>query len=142
MRVRDAVPIDDYLRTLGAALHGPSRLKAELLAEARGGLEDAADAYTLSGLDPRAAQRRAAGRRRAVDPRAIVRPLAVVALAASAVIWSVGTFAAVTAVVESPRALTWPPMIAAWVLLNTVFGLLARCAVRAITAARWRAAAG
>lgn len=136
MRVRDAVPIDDYLRTLGAALHGPSRLKAELLAEARGGLEDAADAYTLSGLDPRAAQRRA------VDPRAIVRPLAVVALAASAVIWSVGTFAAVTAVVESPRALTWPPMIAAWVLLNTVFGLLARCAVRAITAARWRAAAG
>jgi hypothetical protein len=46
MRVRDAAPINDYLRTLGAALRGPSRLKAELLAEARGSLENAADAYT------------------------------------------------------------------------------------------------
>ncbi|MEV0610523.1 permease prefix domain 1-containing protein [Polymorphospora rubra] len=54
-----APEIDDYLRALGARLHGPGRLKADLLAEARGSLEDAAEAYEEGGLASAAARRRA-----------------------------------------------------------------------------------
>lgn len=54
-----ATDIDDYLRGLGARLHGPGRLRRDLLAEARDSLQDAAGAYLDGGLAPRAAQRRA-----------------------------------------------------------------------------------
>jgi hypothetical protein len=75
-----------------------------------------------------------AGRRWALAPRTVVRPLAVVALIVGGLIWALGTFAAVTEVKESPAALTWPPMIAAWVILNTTFGLLTWMTVRVIAA--------
>lgn len=51
--------IDAYLAELAGALRGRRRLKADLLAEARDSLIDAADAYELSGLSPTAAQERA-----------------------------------------------------------------------------------
>ncbi|GAA1775487.1 permease prefix domain 1-containing protein [Luedemannella helvata] len=51
--------IDDYVAGLGRRLVGPARLKAELLAEARDGLTDAAEAHEAGGLDPAAARRRA-----------------------------------------------------------------------------------
>ncbi|MDG4833359.1 permease prefix domain 1-containing protein [Solwaraspora sp. WMMD1047] len=216
--------IDDYLRQLAGELSGPRRLKRDLLTEARGGLEDAALAYTRDGLDPRAARRRAvaefgapaelarlyqteltagqgrrlallvallpagmltsdllwwqppggaaerpptrflilvetldwtsylagaaallaflllgsASRRRPVDPRLVVRSLAVLTLGTAGFVWTLGTFAAVHAVAEDSRALTWPPMIAAWVLLNTMFALMVRWAVRGVVATRVR----
>jgi hypothetical protein len=223
MRASDALSIDDYLLALDSRLRGPARVKADLVAEARGGLEDAAEAYVRDGLDPRAAQERAVadfgapdelapayqaeltagqgrrlalvlallpagmltadslwwrppgepeapptlflfmvqaldwisyavgalallalfllgagGRRMSLQPHAVVRPLAVTALVACALIWSLGTYAAVNAVVESPQALTWPPMIAAWIMLNTVFGLLIRSAALGVSATRRR----
>jgi hypothetical protein len=51
--------IDSYLGALGARLRGPARLKADLLAEARDGLRDAARVHLDAGLDPAAAQLRA-----------------------------------------------------------------------------------
>ncbi|WP_103380006.1 permease prefix domain 1-containing protein [Pseudonocardia dioxanivorans] len=52
-------PIDAHLGALGAALHGPGRLRASLLAEARDGLEDAAESLSDNGV-PRAEARRRA----------------------------------------------------------------------------------
>jgi len=227
MHASVASPIDDYLRLIGSRLRGPARLKADLLAEARGSLEDATEAYTESGLDRWTAQRRAvadfggpdvlapayqaeltagqgrrlaltlpllpvsmltadlmwwkppaesretppplflllvetldwtsyavgvmamvalfllgpAGRRWAVAPRAVARPLAVTAVTACALIWSMGTFAAVNQVLAAPQSLTWPPMIAAWVMLNAGFGLLSGAGVRLIAATGRRAVA-
>jgi hypothetical protein len=80
-----------------------------------------------------------AGRRWPLSPRSVVRPLALVALVVGGLIWALGTFAGVNAALESPAALTWPPMIAAWVLLNATFGLLARMTVRVISATAHRA---
>jgi hypothetical protein len=80
-------------------------------------------------------------RRYALAPHVVVRPLAALALIACGLIWSLGTVAAVGAVQESPRALTWPPMIAAWVMLNAVFGTVMACAARALTTTRQKAAA-
>ncbi|HEX2773662.1 MAG TPA: permease prefix domain 1-containing protein, partial [Micromonosporaceae bacterium] len=57
-------------------------------------------------------------RRYALTPRTVVRPLAALAVVACGLIWSLGTVAAVGAVQESPQALAWPPMIAAWIMLN------------------------
>jgi hypothetical protein len=51
--------VDRYVAELGAALRGPRRAKADLLAEARDSLWDAAAAYQKMGLDESAAQRRA-----------------------------------------------------------------------------------
>lgn len=219
---------DHYLRVLAGQLRGPRRLKADLIAEARGSLEDAAAAYQDSGLDARTARSRAVaefgdarelapayqaeltagqGRRLAMivalvpagmltadlmwwqppgddgqappaaflfmvqaldwtsyaagalalvalfllrrgwvwtagvggavlDPNAIVRVLAGAALVTCTLIWAVGTFAAVTQVLEDPRALSWPPMIAAWVMLNGIFAILVRSAVRCLAATR------
>lgn len=59
MAVPGADPIDHHLRLLSRQLYGPARLKADLLAEARGGLRDAAQAYQEGGLDPETARRRA-----------------------------------------------------------------------------------
>lgn len=215
MRPADA-PIDEYLQALAVRLRGPRRLKADLLAEARGSLEDAAEAYRESGLDARDAQARAVadfgdarelapayqvelaagqGRRLALlvatlpagmltadlmwwqtpstppkpphdaflimvqaldwtsyavgalalvalvslrrgarqgrDPRPVVRTLALAALTAGTLIFALGTLAAVESVYQDPRALTWPPMIAAWALLNGAFVMIlwrgARC---------------
>ncbi|GAA4694954.1 permease prefix domain 1-containing protein [Phytohabitans rumicis] len=217
----DAALIDDYLRTLSDQLRGPRRQKADLIAEARGSLEDAATAYQDSGLDARSAQTLAVaefggvgelapayqaeltasqGRRLALvvalvpvgmltadwmwwqppdvpaeappsafllmvqaidwvsyvvgalalvalvalpsrrDPRRIVRALAAGTLVICGLIGSVGTFAAITSVLEDPRALTWPPMIAAWIMLDAVFGTLTWLAVRCVVSTRAAAA--
>ena len=60
-RVRIARPdtIDEYADALAAALRGPRRLRADLVAEARDGLVDAAEAYEADGLDRAAAEHRA-----------------------------------------------------------------------------------
>jgi hypothetical protein len=50
MRTADLNPIDGFLLALDRQLNGPARLKADLLTEARGGLEDAASAYEEGGL--------------------------------------------------------------------------------------------
>jgi hypothetical protein len=49
--------IEAYVAELGRALRGPRGLKADLLAEARDGLVDAAEAHQESGLDADDAQR-------------------------------------------------------------------------------------
>lgn len=47
-------PIADYLAALDARLSGPAKAKADLLAEARDGLDDAAEAHAAAGHpDPR-----------------------------------------------------------------------------------------
>lgn len=51
--------IEAYVAELERTLRGPRATKADLLAEARDGLVDAADAYEDAGLDRRAAERRA-----------------------------------------------------------------------------------
>jgi hypothetical protein len=51
--------MDRYLAGLGAALRGPRQIKADLLAEARHSLLDAAEAYQGMGLSPEQARRRA-----------------------------------------------------------------------------------
>ena len=51
--------IDRYVAELDRALRGPRAAKADLLAEARDALVDAADAYEDSGLDRATAERRA-----------------------------------------------------------------------------------
>ncbi|RKR88596.1 hypothetical protein BDK92_2924 [Micromonospora pisi] len=78
------------------------------------------------------------GRRWSVAPRTVVRPLAMVALVVGAAIWALGAVAGVNAARESPAALTWPPMIAAWILLTATFGLLTTMTVRVIGATRLR----
>lgn len=50
-------PIDDYVQTLDRALSGPSRLKGDMLREARHGLADAAEAYEAEGLPRTEAER-------------------------------------------------------------------------------------
>lgn len=52
-------PIDAYVADLDAALSGPRRVRTDLLAEARDGLVDAAEAYAAAGYPPDEAQRRA-----------------------------------------------------------------------------------
>jgi hypothetical protein len=49
--------IDDYVAALGRRLRGPRRLKRDLLAEARDGLADAAEALRADGLDRDEAER-------------------------------------------------------------------------------------
>jgi hypothetical protein len=51
--------IDAYIADLDSALRGPRRARADLLAEARDGLADAAEAYVSAGLRPAEAARRA-----------------------------------------------------------------------------------
>jgi len=147
MRSSETTAIDEYLPRLDGQLRGSARRRADLLAEARGGLEDAADAYQSGGPGPRTALAGAlallalallgpVGRRLVLDPRRVVRPLATVAVLTCALIWTLGTFAAVTAVLEQPEALRWPPMIAASILLNATFALLGRAAIRNLTITR------
>jgi hypothetical protein len=50
MRAAESDPIDEYVLALGARLRGPAPLRADLLAEARDGLVDAATAYRADGL--------------------------------------------------------------------------------------------
>ncbi|TDD81130.1 permease prefix domain 1-containing protein [Actinomadura rubrisoli] len=56
---QDADPIEDYVTALEAALHGPSRDKARLVEEIRGGLCDTVAAHTGDGTPYRHAARRA-----------------------------------------------------------------------------------
>ncbi|MCZ7439838.1 permease prefix domain 1-containing protein [Micromonospora sp. WMMC241] len=59
MRVDQEARVEDRLRELSGRLHGPTRLKADLLTEARHALEDAAEAYRDGGLPRAEAERRA-----------------------------------------------------------------------------------
>lgn len=59
MLVHEEAVVDRRLHELSARLHGPNRLKADLLAEARHALEDAVEAYREGGLPRAEAQRRA-----------------------------------------------------------------------------------
>jgi len=52
-------PIKSYLAEIAAALPGPGRARAGVVAELRSGLLDAADAHRRAGLDPPAAARAA-----------------------------------------------------------------------------------
>ncbi|SCG41511.1 permease prefix domain 1-containing protein [Micromonospora halophytica] len=51
--------VEERLRELADRLHGPARLKAELIVELRHALSDAAEAYREGGLPATEAQRRA-----------------------------------------------------------------------------------
>ncbi|MGW4465608.1 permease prefix domain 1-containing protein [Micromonospora sp. NPDC004704] len=51
--------IDEYVHALDRALHGPARLKSDLLTEARHSLTDSAEGYRDAGLHPVEAERRA-----------------------------------------------------------------------------------
>ncbi|MEU4367904.1 permease prefix domain 1-containing protein [Micromonospora chersina] len=59
MRGYEDIRVDDRLRELAGQLHGPARLKADLLTEARHALEDAVEAYREGGLPVAEAERRA-----------------------------------------------------------------------------------
>ncbi|TCB99780.1 hypothetical protein E0H26_04330 [Micromonospora zingiberis] len=59
MPVGDDVMVEEHLRQLAGRLHGPRRLRADLLTEARHGLLDAVEAYRDSGLPAGEASRRA-----------------------------------------------------------------------------------
>ncbi|MEV1146829.1 permease prefix domain 1-containing protein [Micromonospora sp. NPDC049799] len=59
MRGGDDVLVEERLRALAERLHGPRRLKADLLTEARHGLLDAVEAYREGGLSTAEAHRRA-----------------------------------------------------------------------------------
>jgi hypothetical protein len=59
VRLDTGAVIDAYIAELAAELRGSRRAKADLLAEARDGLTDVADAYYLHGMDRAAAERRA-----------------------------------------------------------------------------------
>lgn len=49
---RTADPIAEYVVALGRALHGPRRTRRSMVAEAREGLVDAAEAYRAGGMPP------------------------------------------------------------------------------------------
>jgi hypothetical protein len=51
--------IEAYVDELAGALRGPRAVKADMLAEARDGLHDAAEALRGTGIDPTGAERRA-----------------------------------------------------------------------------------
>ena len=53
------VEIEGYVAGLSQRLRGPRRIRADLVAEARDSLVDAAEAYQASGASPAEAQRRA-----------------------------------------------------------------------------------
>lgn len=59
MRGYDGVLVEERLRELAGHLHGPVRLKADLLIEARHALLDATEAYREDGLPAAEAERRA-----------------------------------------------------------------------------------
>ncbi|WBC10341.1 permease prefix domain 1-containing protein [Micromonospora sp. WMMA1947] len=59
MRVHEEAVVDQRLHELSTRLHGPNRLKTDLLTEARHALEDAVEAYREGGLPRAEAERRA-----------------------------------------------------------------------------------
>ncbi|MFS8201093.1 permease prefix domain 1-containing protein [Streptomyces sp. CWNU-52B] len=52
-------PVEDYVASLSAALHGPARAKARMVAEVREGLTDAVSEHTREGLTYQRAASRA-----------------------------------------------------------------------------------
>lgn len=71
MSHRDLAIIDRYADGLAAALRGPRRLRADLVAEARDSLLDATEAHIEAGLPPAVAAQRAVaefGRHREIVP--------------------------------------------------------------------------
>ncbi|RZU73213.1 hypothetical protein EV384_1613 [Micromonospora kangleipakensis] len=59
MRGYDGALVEEHLRELAGRLHGPGRLKSDLITEARHALLDAAEAYREDGLPAAEAERRA-----------------------------------------------------------------------------------
>jgi hypothetical protein len=224
MRTAEADPVDAYLHALGGRLRGPGRLKADLLAEARDSLEDAASAYEESGLDQTAARRLAVadfgepgvlapgyqrelaaaqgrrlarlmallpvamlladtmwwerpgtaterpptafllvtefadwtsyaagalslvalvllGRPRGPHPGRLTQLVGGAAVATCGLVWAMGTFAAASAVLDSPATLAWPPMLVALVCLNGGFGYLLVAGARCVAVGRRAAVA-
>ncbi|MEV6690046.1 permease prefix domain 1-containing protein [Micromonospora sp. NPDC051196] len=123
MPVGEDVLVEEHLRLLASRLHGPRRLRADLLTEARHGLLDAVEAYRDGGLPADAASRQAVadfGTPEQLAP-AYQAELAVAALRRLA-LWIVA-FAGVAAVAGD---LTWqgsswsagPPPPAGYLLLS------------------------
>jgi hypothetical protein len=81
------------------------------------------------------------GRLRGPDPVRVSRLLGGVAVGAAGSIWLVGTFAACTAVLDSPDALAWPPMLLALVCLNGAMAYYLAAGVRCLVSARGPGAA-
>lgn len=96
--------IEEYLRALDRQLIGPARMKSDLLAEARHGLEDAAAAYREDGLDARAAQARAVAE---FGSAAALRPAYQAELAAASARRLAARFAAATLATAAGSTLMW-----------------------------------
>jgi hypothetical protein len=96
--------IDEYVRVLDRQLIGPVRVKSDLLAEARHGLEDAAAAYRKDGLDSAAAQARAVAE---FGSPAALRPAYQAELAAASARRLAARFAAATLATAAGSTLMW-----------------------------------
>ncbi|WP_432986224.1 permease prefix domain 1-containing protein [Dactylosporangium sp. CA-233914] len=121
-----AGPIDAYVADLRGALRGPRAAKADLVAEARDGLIDAAERYEQDGLDRAAAERAAVEEFGPVADLApdYQRELALAQGRRTAIL--VGSAVAVQALVSeiawrrAATGWTWQPGHAYTVLANTV----------------------
>ena len=96
--------IDEYVRALERGLTGPTRLKSDMLAEARHGLEDAAEANRGEGLDSRAAQALAVAEFGAL---AALRPAYQAELAVAAARRLAARFALATLATAAGSTLMW-----------------------------------
>ncbi|MEU1757549.1 permease prefix domain 1-containing protein [Micromonospora sp. NPDC005686] len=153
MRVHEEAVVDRRLHELSTRLHGPDRLKADLLTEARHALEDAVEAYRDGGLPPTEAQRRAVAE---FGSDAQLVPGFQAELAAGALRGLALRTLVVAVVLLATGDLTWqgsswsdgPPPPAAYLLLsaalNAIWGVVAALALAALLAgplvARWRTA--
>ena len=110
-------PVDDYLARIAAALPGPARARAAILAELRAGLLDATEAHTQAGLTSSTAAEAATGE--FGDPiqvaasfrpelrTATARRLAVVLLASTPFVVLAWTAAAIGSHLGARHALPW-----------------------------------
>ncbi|MFG1714354.1 permease prefix domain 1-containing protein [Micromonospora sp. NPDC049203] len=150
MRVHEEAVVDRRLHELSTRLHGPGRLKTDLLTEARHALEDAVEAYRDGGLPPTEAQRRAVAE---FGSDAQLVPGFQAELAAGALRGLALRTLVVAVVLLATGDLTWqgsswsggPPPPAAYLLLsaalNVIWGVVAALALAALLAgplvARW-----
>ncbi|MGC4893287.1 permease prefix domain 1-containing protein [Micromonospora sp. DT31] len=146
MRVHDEAVVDRRLRELSGRLHGPTRLKADMLTETRHALQDAAEAYRQRGLPRAEAERRAvaefgsdaqlvpgfqaeltAGALRGLALRTLV--VAVVMLAAGDLTWQGSSWSG------------GPPPPRSYLLLSMaqerIWGVVAALALAALLVSRW-----
>ncbi|GAB7050001.1 permease prefix domain 1-containing protein [Catenuloplanes indicus] len=70
--------------------------------------------------------------RRRTDPRRLIRALGLLALAVTGAIWVFGSCAAADTLAADPAALTWPPMVAALLLLHGTQALMTWLALRTL----------